>query len=68
MEEIKIKKEIILNLVAKLLDTASSQFCNHGCNDLSDDFWDGVSKEESKNYTKIIMSGMEIQKIIIQNR
>ena len=43
-----MKKETIMNFVSKLLEIASNQFCNHGCNDLSNDFWEGVSKEEKK--------------------
>jgi len=34
---------------ARLLKIAAEKFSNHGCNDLPDGFWDGIS-EEAKQY------------------
>jgi hypothetical protein len=42
----KMKKEHALNLISKLLDMASEQFDNYNCNDLDDDFFDGMTDEE----------------------
>jgi hypothetical protein len=36
----------IIGLVAKLLDMASDVFANHTCNDLPDDFYDGIPESE----------------------
>ena len=44
------KKE--LKLVADLLYMASAEFCNHGCNDLPEEFWKGWSKEEKQGLVK----------------
>jgi hypothetical protein len=48
----KMKKEHALNLISKLLDMASEQFDNYNCNDLDDDFFDGMTKEEQKGLVK----------------
>lgn len=47
-----MKKEIVVKLISKLLEMASYQFSNHGCNDLYEDFWDGVSEDEKQNLYK----------------
>lgn len=39
-------------IAAKMLETASDKFSNHGCNDVDDDFWDGWTKEERQNFVK----------------
>lgn len=36
-------------IIARLLKMASEKFSNHGCNDLPDGFWDGISDEYKKN-------------------
>lgn len=41
-----MRKQNVLNIVSKLLDLASDEFSNHGCNDLPKSFYDGMSKEE----------------------
>jgi len=47
-----MKKETAVILIAKLLEMASDDFDNHGCNDLYDDFWEGVSEEEKQDLYK----------------
>lgn len=32
--------KVLLKLTAKMLDVASDEFSNHGCNDLYEDTWD----------------------------
>ena len=39
-------------IAAKMLETASDKFSNHGCNDVDDDFWDGWTKEERQAFVK----------------
>ena len=36
-------------LLAKLVDIASDEFVNHGCNDVEDSFFDGWTIEERQN-------------------
>jgi len=39
-------------LLAKLVDLASDEFGNHGCNDVDDSFFDGWSIEERQSFVK----------------
>lgn len=41
-----------LELAAKMLELASDQFSNHGCNDLEESFFDGWSLEEKEEIAK----------------
>lgn len=41
-----MKRQNVLNMVSKLLEMAGDEFCNHGCNDLPEDFFEGMSKED----------------------
>ena len=33
-------------IISQLLDMAADEFGNHGCNDLSEEFFEGIDKEE----------------------
>lgn len=39
-------------LAAKMLELASEQFSNHGCNDVEDSVYDGWTLEERKQFVK----------------
>lgn len=49
MQEIS-KKE--LALAAKMLELASDQFSNHGCNDVDENVYDGWTLEEIQQFVK----------------
>ena len=44
------KKE--LALAAKMLELASDQFSNHGCNDVDENVYDGWTLEERQQFVK----------------
>jgi hypothetical protein len=44
------KKE--LALAAKMLELASDQFSNHGCNDVEENVYDGWTLEERQEFVK----------------
>lgn len=44
------KKE--LALAAKMLELASEQFSNHGCNDVDENVYDGWTLEERQQFVK----------------
>ena len=39
-------------LAAKMLEMASDEFSNHGCNDVENSVWKGWSKEERMTFVK----------------
>jgi len=39
-------------LTAEFLDLASSEFSNHGCNDVEESFWAGWTKKERQQFVK----------------
>ena len=47
-----MNKENAINLISKLLGIAGDKFSNHGCNDLGEDFWKGISTEEKLSLYK----------------
>ena len=44
------KKE--LSLAAKMLELASDNFSNHGCNDVDENVYDGWTSEERQQFVK----------------
>ncbi len=40
------------NLAAKMLELASEEFGNHGCNDVDDSLFDGWSKRQRRAFVK----------------
>ena len=43
-----MKQRTVLLLASRLLAMAGDTFSNHGCNDLSEEFWESVSQEEAQ--------------------
>lgn len=43
-----MKRQNVLNMISKLLEMAGDKFSNHGCNDLPDDFFEGMDKDDIK--------------------
>lgn len=39
-------------LICDLLEMASAEFSNHGCNDIEQDMWEGWTIEERKQFVK----------------
>ena len=44
-------------LISRLLSVSSEKFSNHGCNDLPDGFWNGISEEYKKNIVFELQEG-----------
>ena len=45
-------KQIEKELASKLLEYASDEFSNHGCNDIDKSFWKGWTKKDKQLFVK----------------
>lgn len=45
-------KDKELKLAAKFLELSSEEFTDHGCNDVSEEYWEGWTIEERQEFVK----------------
>ena len=55
------------HLASKMLELASEEFSNHGCNDVEDSFYLGWTIKKDKTLLRVFISGMEIQRNMMKN-
>lgn len=47
-----MKREHVISMVSKLLEMSDDIFSNHSCNDLPDNFFEGMTHEEIRELDK----------------